>query len=450
MQRLKPLIFPVSELLLLLMGGLLFWIVRPSGTITGMYLSAPVLYSLLAMVLLSLPVLMFFFQKPLHEASAKEYLYLIPLALMLISTNYTISTSVNMTNLFLVSAGIYLILNRKLRLNVPFLWFYYAYFLTLAVSWFWSDDPAWGWVLLRRSLTWLSIPFAFCAFNLNKEQWQQLMLVVMRSAVIFAILSCLTWWYNINLYDLNMADFFDTKKHLISRMDCSYLVYEWNPYQHPSFNAIGLTIGLISGIYLTRERIVHWAELLGYLLMVVLLVVLTQSRIGIVMTSVTMLLGIGVFLPRKRAWLIGYGCVLFLLAVTAVWAWFNVKTSMSLDPARQHLFSDALSHIKQHPWLGVGLGDLPPTIYNHDFGNPHNQFLGDWQQSGLPALLALLAMLGSVAYTAVKQRNLPLGMFLIVMIFFMMIEMPFNLIKGICYFVYFTCFFVRSDIQSEK
>ena len=142
--------------------------------------------------------------------------------------------------------------------------------------------------------------------------------------------------------------------------------------------------------------------------------------------------------------------VLFLLAVTAVWAWFNVKTSMSLDPARQHLFSDALSHIKQHPWLGVGLGDLPPTIYNHDFGNPHNQFLGDWQQSGLPALLALLAMLGSVAYTAVKQRNLPLGMFLIVMIFFMMIEMPFNLIKGICYFVYFTCFFVRSDIQSEK
>jgi hypothetical protein len=62
-------------------------------------------------------------------------------------------------------------------------------------------------------------------------------------------------------------------------------------------------------------------------------------------------------------------------------------------------------------------------------------------QSGVFALVALLLMMGSLLWTAVRQRNLALLLFWLCVAVFMLIEMPLNLMRGITLFTCFTCFF---------
>lgn len=438
--KLQNIIFPLICLTLLCLGLLLYWLLTPTVSITDIRDKYEVLYDIVYYIIVFSPVLLLFIPNKIETDKQTDFFFLVPLSAMIISTLLTVRVFLNVSNVCFAILIIYGIINRKLYRPKPYMWFFIAYFLCLSVSIFWSNDKEYGLSLIRRQLTWLTMPLAFCLFRLTMEQWNRVLFIFFRACMVFVVCSLLAWLYTAKQLDVPLETFFTTTKLHIKGTDCFEHIYLWTSYIHPSYNALGLIIGLIGGLYLLRQKVVGHAETILYMVCLLVLLLITQSRIGVLMYGTTVVMSIMYFIPKKKYQYL-YMALLLLLGVSAAVCWFVIHTAFSLDPSRQHLFHTAIEQIRLHPILGVGLGELPQAIQNETLRNPHNQFLGDWLQSGLPALISLLAMLIYLLYNAIRSRNGLLLMLLIVMIFFMQIEMPFYLIKGIAYFTVFVCFF---------
>ena len=382
-------------------------------------------------------------------------LYLIPLSVILVANILSVKSVIITTNIFLIVCAILLIgiIRPKTTPTIQLstfkfrriYYFFFIYFAAIAISFLWTDNKNEAFILLRRSLLWIAMPLAFSTFTLDNKQWQLLACTFFNAALIYAVINIVCWQYNVHTLQLSYADFFIPHKHAVANRQCWEFVYSWSTYDHPSYNAWTLCTALICGITILKNNkhsFILRAQVFLFTALDILIFVITQSRIGIIMIIALALLSIYLFLPTRKTIRLAY--LLFLALITAVATVFyvNFRNDFSIDPARQKLFADALAHIKAQPISGVGLGDMPDALDNHLFRNPHNQFLGDWMQSGICALISLVAMLTALTSHAVIQRKAHLLIFLAVSLAFMLIEMPFYLIKGIAIFLTFTLFFI--------
>ena len=389
------------------------------------------------------------------DISPLSIFIILPLSLFLISTLFSVKTEIITGNIFFLSVGCYslaCLFKRDFTFRMPqgYMWSFFAYFVTLAVSMLWTENSDAGMIILRRELVWLGLPLCFCTFKLQEKEWTLLLNVFFRACLLFAIVSIGYWIYFSVNRNIDIAQFFIPVKHNIAGMYCYNIVYGWSNYQHPSYTALGLILGLIACQMLVRKKRIYYTEAVVYTLLLALIVYITQSRIGIVMFAAVIIVCPLFFFDNNRKYRLVYLIFVLLLGIAAVIAWLNITTPFSLDRARHHLYSDAITGIKNHPLLGVGLGGLPEAINDLKLSNPHNQLLGDWLQSGLLAVGALIVMQVLLLCKAFRDRNGELLLFIIVCLLFMQIEMPFYLIKGIYYFVLFACLFAARPITSNR
>lgn len=443
-------IIPVAEIVLLALLLSVTAFSHPSLSFAALKETCGVWYDVACLLLLFLPAWRCLPKKDdFKNGTWQESIVFFPLALLCIATLLSVRTGINLGNIFIIVASAYFLIKRRFRMPETHMWCFFAYFATLAVSLLWSSDTQNGLVLLRRSALWFALPLTFCAFSPDSRQWDTVLLAFFRAAFVFAALSLFSWIYASRQADVTLAEFFLPYKHDIGGGSCVELVYAWTAYRHPSYNALGLIIGLIAAQYLVRRKRITIVECVVYCAMTAVLCCITQSRVGLVMFAATVLMSVLFFLPARRSWRIGYIAVLVAVAVSALVWWRTVQSGFSLDKARQTLFYNAFEQIRLHPVLGVGLGSLPEALRDAKLSNPHNQILGDWLQSGLPALAALFAVLTSLIVRAVRRKNAELLLLMIVMLIFMQIEMPFYLLKGVTYFTVFACFFACRRSESE-
>ncbi|MBQ9339634.1 MAG: O-antigen ligase family protein [Paludibacteraceae bacterium] len=392
---------------------------------------------------------------PAKILSLENVLVVLPLTLLIISTFFSVHTEIIAGNIFYLCIACYFgvsVYRRHPRYECPtaFMWTFFAYFITLAMSMLWSHSPEQGWIILRRELTWLGIPIAFCTIHISASNWERIIKIFFRTALLFATVTIIYWLYYITLNNIDIQLFFIPVKHHIANINCWQIVYGWNSYQHPSYNALGLCLGLICCWWLLRHRSISVIEAVVYAILAGLIVYITQSRIGIVMYAAIVLTCPLLMVWENKKHRLIYIMVLFLFGIVTLVAWLNISTPFSLDKARHVLYADAIEGIKAHPILGVGLGGLPEAINNAKLSNPHNQLLGDWLQSGLPAVCALTVMILTLLWNALSKRNGVLLLFIVISLLFMQIEMPFYLIKGINYFVLFACLFAAKPMASKR
>jgi O-antigen ligase len=398
-------------------------------------------------VILSLAVSLFPTKAYIREK--KDYLFFLPLAAFMAGSLHSVRIGIDLGTIFLICAVLYALVKRRAFPPRHYMWFLAAYFLCMAVSLIWSRNVPQGIHILRRCLPLVTFSIGWCMFELTQEQWERILLVFFRASLLFIIFSITTTLYISFSEHFSWWEFFGIQKHPVHGIWESYKwVYSWLPYNHPSYNAYGLVAGMICGQYLLRVKRISIPEAVFYALSLFLLLVLSQSRIGIVMYAITIPIAAVSFIQSPK-WRKLYHYGVGAMIVVALIGWVQVNTVFSLDHPREHIYHVTVDFIRQNPVWGVGVGSLAETLQQdeiclrEEYGNPHNQILGDWLQGGIPCLLAMLAMMGYLVYYAVRYRNQEMLLFVIITLLFMQIEMPLDIIKGLTTFVAFVHLFAH-------
>ena len=379
----------------------------------------------------------------------KDLLFFIPLSAFLAATLHSVRIGIDTGTAFIIASIVYAVWNKQINRPKNYMWFLFAYFIAMAISILWSENITQGLYVIRRSLPFVTFSVAWSMFNLSSLQWKRLLLVFFRASFLFVIISIGTSVYFSITQGFDWLTFWGLSKHPVNGMICYELVYAWTPYNHPSYNAYELVIGLICGFYLICNKIISYIESLFYALLLFVLLIITQSRIGIGMYAIVVLIATVMFIRTTR-WKIVYACVVGIMAIVAAIGWLHTNTFFSLDDARVHIFQVAAVNIKQHPLLGVGIGSMADALQQDEicqleqYGNPHNQLLGDWFQGGIISVVALLFLMGYLFLYAIKNKNMEMLLLVIISIAFMQIEMPLNIIKGLTTFVAFVHLFAQN------
>jgi O-antigen ligase len=126
----------------------------------------------------------------------------------------------------------------------------------------------------------------------------------------------------------------------------------------------------------------------------------------------------------------------------------NIDETLKNDP-RLLIWKSALGVVSKNLILGVGTGDASIELQkefisrgyiNGFYGNlnAHNQFLEILLENGLIGLILFLAILSYMAYIAINQQNILLGLFIITTIIFLIFETMFNRLGGVSFFALFS------------
>ncbi|MDR1153269.1 MAG: O-antigen ligase family protein [Bacteroidales bacterium] len=356
---------------------------------------------------------------------------------------------------------------RKLYAPPKFFYFLLAYALLLL---FGTIGTQKGFRFPDRILAFYVLPLTFCCFSLSKKALLKAAEIFFKTGIIFCVITILYWFYNFlhldadfiawitgkTSYSVQMTDWehqarlqgYSWGEALTKDTEVYYSAYlfvtSWSYFYHPTANSIVLLGGLITGFYLDHQKkdfftVSKW-ELLLYNVLCLFVIMLMQSRIGIVgfllVTGIT-----GLYYLKQKIKHFKIALLACLLLVGASLTMFHHQVSDFIDDDVRDVYRKiAASYIQEHFWWGCGFDQqqlvlneqaekmkdtLPEIVYphtNHSITHAHNQILGNMVQFGIWGLIALIAMFAAMAHYAVKNRSYLLQTFLCFVLLFMLIE----------------------------
>ncbi|QQE66015.1 hypothetical protein GFS31_27100 [Leptolyngbya sp. BL0902] len=152
----------------------------------------------------------------------------------------------------------------------------------------------------------------------------------------------------------------------------------------------------------------------GAMALIPLGVFCTGSRNGVLVLLIQ--LAIAVTLVRRHRWAMCSGLGLITMTIVGVFsAGFGGRSFAQTSTAsilRLDIWELSLPLIQQHPWFGLGFGGTqatyePHTIPHHaTLHHVHNLWLHLAAEAGLPVMLLLTAIVGSICYRAMQAYRL--------------------------------------------
>lgn len=123
------------------------------------------------------------------------------------------------------------------------------------------------------------------------------------------------------------------------------------------------------------------------------------------------------------------------------------------------VWKSAIEIIKKNPLFGVGIGDVRTELVKEyrrtgedklemERLNAHNQFLEVLLEGGLVGFAILLLIFGSLIFIAINEKNLLLGLFIIMIIIFFMFETILYRFAGVSFFPLFS--FLLLYVSGQK
>ncbi len=348
-----------------------------------------------------------------------------------------------------------------------------------------------------KILSFYLLPLSLCFFRLPQKTILRIGAIFFKMGIVFLTLCLLYWWFNFLFLDANLNDWIGGKTSYLAQMTgwerqakimdrfvletigweniasypARFFVLSWSYFYHPSFVSLVLFFGLITGFYLYHKKpllstVSKW-ELILYILLFFSVIMLMQSRIGLV-GLLFIIAATGIYCLKLKTKYFSAGLAIYFLLGGAGFCVLKDKISgFTNDEIRNVYRQIAVSYIQDHFWWGDGYGqqhsalkkeaenikeNLPQWIYPHSptrISYTCNQFLGNMVQYGIWGLLALVLLLGAIAHYAIKNRSYLLQMMTGVLILFMMIEEPLYVLQGIVPVLTFLIFFTAIS-ESEK
>jgi len=248
---------------------------------------------------------------------------------------------------------------------------------------------------------------------------------------------------------------------------------------HPTYLSLFFSIGIIfMGGIIFEKGILRYLAIL-FIMYFSMCIILAASKLGVLFLFVS-LLYIAYLIIKRSSRLIGIGFILVSIISLAIVAFQSevlverflrvMSLEFNRDPVagfntfsgRLFFWDCALKIYKDHPILGVGVGDTQHELdlcylaneetVDDDFlrtYNAHNQFLQTLLDSGLAGFLALLFLVFSLIRQSVKSREIIPFLITLLIILFFLLESVLARDKGIVFFSSFVCM-VYYWLQNNK
>jgi len=234
---------------------------------------------------------------------------------------------------------------------------------------------------------------------------------------------------------------------------------------HPSYLSMYVLISVFISFELWYDKSLKKGFRIGWLIIGSLLFIsiyFISSRAGILAGIVTIsFYAINKIINRKKSRIIWMSIILILIfslplirnndRVNLLLQGFSKEKGYELRRQDERLivWKSAGEIIKKHPIFGVGIGDVRTELvkeYNRageerlekERLNAHNQFLEVLLEGGMVGFLFFLLVFGSMIFIAIDEKNLILGMFVIMMIIFFMFETVLYRLAGVSFFSLFS------------
>ncbi|VBB48125.1 conserved membrane hypothetical protein [uncultured Paludibacter sp.] len=399
-------------------------------------------------ILFSLSLILFF--SHFRKQTYYKKLLLLGVALFFIVINFRSHLPFQFSVIFAVIVLIYFLFEKKIyRPNLLFISLF-IYFGIDTISLLWTYNPEQGFHYWGNITPIAFIPILFCFFKLDKKDFELIVLLIFRFSIIFSFISICSWIVECRFLNFPLENSLSIKKYTVDIYNSYDVVYAWSKKVHPTYNALNFLFSLSVGwYYIFKKNIdnnVSFSELLFLILTSLLLSIITASRFLFVGWIVVNILGFLFVIRRKKTLLAT--CASCIIIFVALFMLFNSGeiTNFVQDPVRKCHYNAAFQGIKENTWLGTGLGGMTKYInrdnpvyaplhlskaelFPHE--HPHNEIIGDWMQTGIPGLVAILLILSVLFYYGIKQRNWLLLINAIIFFILMTIEMPLMYSNGI-------------------
>ncbi len=409
----------------------------------------------IAMFIISSSLLWISFYPPFKEFNLQTKILYAFLSIWILALNFTIHLEWQTFVLFALYAIYYGIRNKHFRIPDFMFWLAVMYFSWHLISLIWMPEFNKGLNrLLFVYLLFLVVPIVFCLIEIKQNMRDMILLLFFRFMFVFVGISLCCWIAQSVYLNMPISDWFVIKKATFNDIAVYDYIFAWSNYYHPTYNAVAYLFALACGFYMWQKKLdisrVNTIELAIYTCMSLVLVLITQSRIGIITWFLVFVLGIAYLLRRHKKLIIFGTSLSFIMLVIAMYFASPFIESFFKDTARVQNFGTAFAYIKTNYLLGTGVEGIRAIMDSEEFAhslgyefayvglaNPHHQFIGDLMQTGIVGVLLSLAMTIYLFVISIKRHNYPLLVFMVIFFMIMQIEMPFYLPKGTMFFLAF-------------
>lgn len=348
----------------------------------------------------------------------------------------------------------------------PHIWLIMLYWVLMAFTFFWSEDHAFFFQRIQIILPFLALPLAFFRVpTWDSKKMDGLFFISILLNLIGELWSLFTYLGDKSNYDAAYG-----VSHLIP-----------TPFQD---DHIRFSIAVVLSICLALDLLIRYKQLtLRLVLGSIILFDITYLHIlsaktgilGFYLVCLLLLVKL-IRTPKFRRWGLGLGLVVIMLPVLmySVSASLRIKIKYIIysvermqnktkevnvsDEGRLISYDYALTSIRRHPWMGVGLGDVMnemKVFYDRDFPGvklkvllPHNQFLMSGMAAGVGAIFLLVVILFFL-WKKRRRCDLLFVAYWAIMLFAMMIEPLFETQYGTCMFLFFLLLLLHRQNNKE-
>lgn len=246
---------------------------------------------------------------------------------------------------------------------------------------------------------------------------------------------------------------------------------------HPSYFSMYIVLSILISLETLFDSSLRSVIKIFFSLMILVFLValyLLSSRAGLLAAIVVLPLYFLYKLSQKFSKWIIFSLFIALILIFLRIAWTNDRLNYNTDgvtksqpteilknDVRSNIWKSALIIVKHNLVTGVGTGDATDDLKRefisqgyvegyYDNLNSHNQFLEVILENGLIGLLLFLSIFGYMFYLSISQRNLILGLFLIVMIIMFMFETMLNRLAGISFFSLFSFLLLHINTNNKN
>jgi O-antigen ligase len=313
-----------------------------------------------------------------------------------------------------------------------------------------GPGPQHGAKWMDSCLPFILFPLLFQYLPISERVRKNVLTFFVHFTALFCLLTLLSVLYHCGKESINLVYWLRHPKNYYSA------AYAWTNADHPSFLCVIYLLALPVALYLKNKyRSIPTAEIVFLGVMELAVILLTGTRVGLIIYPLLLLLMLLYTIPScRRKILVGVSALVLLGGGTTTLFLTNSSLFRRFgDPLREQLWQTSLASIKKKPLLGVGTGGMKEVItspalakelgYNSPllFSHPHNQYLGEVMHFGFIGASLLFATLGYLLVRAVRRKKFLLQSLLLILFVFMFTEMPFDITRSICWFLFFSSLF---------
>jgi O-antigen ligase len=338
-----------------------------------------------------------------------------------------------------------------------------AFFLLYLLYYLKSQNKIEAGITIEMKGSFLIFPILFFSHSYSYSEIKKILL----SFIIGCISAC--------LFCITRASYFYLFKN-----ENVFFYTDFSILLHPSYTAMYNVLAIL----ITLLYLPEWLKSINYKFIIIgivflfltICVFLCASKMGLL--SYILLVPICMFyllLKARKLKILLLLSVLFLATFTLAYRYFpepfsRIKAALSVTKSTESIdksatestavrilvWTEALEIIKNNIWLGVSPGDANEALYKgykeknltgalEKKLNAHNEFLQIGIGMGLVGLTVLIVMFIWGTYKAMQNKNLLLGLFIVLLLLNFLVESMLQRQSGTLFFASFLCLFLHTD-----